>query len=590
MSDFITISAHLGNDGFRARGRKSKFTTIPSYLRAYVDGYNRKGPNDSAYLFSDPIAGAPARPYGTLFEGSSFAYRFRNVLVISVDAFRTAGSGKKDYIDRSNGYGGEGMITCDVSGDHLAWFEDVLRAAKSDSSIKHIFVESHIPIIQPVRTQQSSGQFMDDADQSAFWKVMNTYGVDIYFAGDVHSTTASKTKESNSNLVQIISSSRFFAGFLTVHVTNDSIEVKHHNEFGEKSRFNNQYIENGMLTITKTSRGEVIQIESYGELELLNDALPLIHLDFENLYPLSTRQVNGLTSNGKLIPDSINIGGVACNESLKNHGSFGKHYDAQTGNIQLVQGRRNGGFSAQMSPDSRLAIFGSGPLGAGRIVSVSMWFKTDHDQDEMVLCHYGSFWGPVPKKKDHLLLTLGRGVPILYIRPGQAYSVAIDSIADGNWHHVALTMPKQNCLSAEIQLFIDGDEYPLESITPWSNDKNVFFLTSGRMSFGGLGYASKRTKEYYMDKLPYEGELDDIKVWSRTLSPGDIRGVSISCDDDVDYKFTLKNGRSVKCGWIQANKKTLKRRERYCYDKSDKESASDIANACPKSCGFCSHD
>ena len=59
-----------------------------------------------------------------------------------------------------------------------------------------------------------------------------------------------------------------------------------------------------------------------------------------------------------LIPGSIEIGGVACNESLVNNGSFGKQYDVQIGNIQLVQGGRNGGFSAQMSPESRLASSG----------------------------------------------------------------------------------------------------------------------------------------------------------------------------------------------------------------------------------------
>ena len=147
--------------------------------------------------------------------------------------------------------------------------------------------------------------------------------------------------------------------------------------------------------------------------------------------------------------------------------------------------------------------------------------QTDHDQDKMVLCHYGSPWGGMSTGKNNLLLTLGRGVPILYIRPDEAYSVSIASIADGKWHHVALTMPKQSCLSAEIKLFIDGDEYHLESIKPWSKYHHVFFITSGRMIFGGLGYADK----YYMDNLPYEGELDNIKVWSRTLSPRDIRAL-----------------------------------------------------------------
>ena len=173
LSFFITISAHLGNSGFRVRGSKSKFGTVSSYLRAYVNGgFNRNETDDGEYLFTDPIGapitGAPARPCGTPFEGSSFAYIFRNVLVISFDAFRTVGNGDANYIDKIHGCGGEGIITCDVSGDHLAWFESILKAARDDPSLKHIFVESHIPIIQPVRTQQSSGQFMDDADQSAF--------------------------------------------------------------------------------------------------------------------------------------------------------------------------------------------------------------------------------------------------------------------------------------------------------------------------------------------------------------------------------------------------------------------------------------
>ena len=105
---------------------------------------------------------------------------------------------------------------------------------------------------------------------------------------------------------------------MTVHVTNDSIQVKHYNEVGDKSRYNNQYIEDGRLTIIKTNLGEESQIESSGELELLNDDMPLIHFDFEELYPLSTRRVIGLTSTDMLIPGSIEIGGVACNESLVN--------------------------------------------------------------------------------------------------------------------------------------------------------------------------------------------------------------------------------------------------------------------------------
>lgn len=67
-----------------------------------------------------------------------------------------------------------------------------------------------------------------------------------------------------------------------------------------------------------------------------------------------------------------------------------------------MQGRYNGAFSARMSPESRLAIFGSGPLSGGWIVTVSLWFKIDRDDEEMVLLHYGSRWTGVPWEKDHL--------------------------------------------------------------------------------------------------------------------------------------------------------------------------------------------
>ena len=59
-------------------------------------------------FFTDDIDGVPSRPVGTPFEGTSFAYRHRNALFISVDAFRTVNNGDSNYIDRENGFGGEG--------------------------------------------------------------------------------------------------------------------------------------------------------------------------------------------------------------------------------------------------------------------------------------------------------------------------------------------------------------------------------------------------------------------------------------------------------------------------------------------------
>jgi hypothetical protein len=140
----------------------------------------------------------------------------------------------------------------------------------------------------------------------------------------------------------------------------------------------------------------------------------------------------------------------------------------------------------------------------------------------MVLVYYEQTWG-VSLTKDHLVITLRNGIPTFSVNKGQAYTVTgISSIADKEWHHLALTVPKQSCLSSEILLYIDGDKTTVDSLKPSSPDNHVFFTTTGKMNLGGFGYASEAAFELYNKKVQYLGELDDITVWSRTLSVEDI--------------------------------------------------------------------
>jgi len=344
-----------GNKGFHNNPKNSKLSTIDAYRQAFVDGIN-KNETTGEYLFEETIGGVRSVPLGTPYEGSSFAMRYKNVLFVSVDAFKLVGNGIKHYIDRKNGYGGEGAITCDVAGDHLKWFEDILKEGKRDDTIKHIFVQSHLPIMQPVRKVDSSGQFLDGGEESNFWKLMNEYDVDIYFAGEVHSNTASKTKVEGSSLIQLVTRSLRFSGFLTVRVSDDIIEVEHYNEVGDAPMYNNNYVQDGRLKIDK-SFGEV-RVESYGELKLVDEDLPLIHFDFEAVTPLGTRQVLGMDSEDRLIAETIDINGINCTDSLENHGSFGKQYDAQIANVRKRPGRLGGGFAGEFDGNSRFGIYG----------------------------------------------------------------------------------------------------------------------------------------------------------------------------------------------------------------------------------------
>ena len=106
-----------------------------------------------------------------------------------------------------------------------------------------------------------------------------------------------KTKDPNSNLIQIVSRSVRYSDFLTVSVARDTI----FNEVCEERMYTNQYIEDGSLRIIKKPSAEVQVEEGNGALKLLSTEAPLIHFDFEEITPLSTRQVIGLSSKDKLI-------------------------------------------------------------------------------------------------------------------------------------------------------------------------------------------------------------------------------------------------------------------------------------------------
>jgi len=328
-------------------------------------------------LFHQDINGVPATPLGTLFEGTSYAVQVKNVLIITLDVFKPVGDQSRDYIDRENGFGGEGTITGDVDGEHFEWFVRILAAGKDDPFIQHVFVQSHLPILQPVRKENSSGQFFDGAEDSGLWKAMEEGGVDVYFAGDVHRNTA--TKSENCNLIQVVSKSNGLQDFLRVNVTESTVELLTfgtnivHDEYDAGS-----FHQTGRLVVNK--EGESTSIESSGELTLMDFRLPLIFFSFDEIKPISPWQI--------LDTKSTVVDNVECANVIENRGVYGMHYDALVNNVPLVSGRPGGGLSGQFNESSRLAIHRMGPYSAGEIVSVAFWFKTTHDQEEIILMNY----------------------------------------------------------------------------------------------------------------------------------------------------------------------------------------------------------
>jgi len=366
----VAIGDHeIGGNSWGAKNLR-KLNALPAFHSTFTKWFNENSTTNE-FLFQKPIGSVPSSPLGTKFEKSSFAYQHKNALFITLDGFKQLPS---SFIDREQGHGGEGVITCTVDNEHLEWLEKILRAASKDNSIRFIFLQAHLPIIQPVRKVACSGQFLDGGEKSALWKLMVEYGVDIYFAGEVHANTA--TQDPNSKLIQIVSRGNQFNNFLKIEVTHHTLTVTAYNEVGTKRMNNHNHTVHGKLMIDKSAcappgaapsmhpaavpstensskrlTGDPIPgneritgcadtvIYSTGALRLLDRVSALLHFDFEEILSLGNRQVIGLQHDDHretLVTKSITIRGIKCEESLPNLGSFDQQYDAQVSNVNIV--------------------------------------------------------------------------------------------------------------------------------------------------------------------------------------------------------------------------------------------------------------
>ena len=562
--------SRVGNVGFNVNNQDKLFSSIPSYRKGWVDSFMKTANGDN-FKFNSNIGSTPSRPIGTDFEGTSYAYRYKNSLFIVVDVFRTIDNenGAENYIDRENGYGGEGAITCTMDNDHILWFESVLKAARSDESIKHIFVEAHVPIQHPVRKVNCSGQFLDDQAKSQLWKLMEEYNVDIYFAGEVHATTVTMSKTVGSSLLQIVSRGNKMHGFLSAATTDDTIVVKHFKDVGPGPKYNNNYSESGSLIIDKSNPSDT-KISANGDLAILNDSAALIHFDFEAKYKMSERQIEGLYSD-KMIPEKIVVGRKKCNKSIHNVGTFGQQYDSQVKEVALVQGRHNNTSAGKFRARSRMAVFSMGPYTAGMVNSISFWMKTSQAKREMVLLYFGPNRDITEKNTLRFILKNGQ-LNFRFSRSSTNFRLIQEKmLADNEWHHIAMSMPFDSCKYSDVDLYIDGAPYEFEQTV--GEDNHIFFHTEGRLNIGSYGYAKDSNADDLLSH--FVGQLDDIMIWSHALKATDV--LQLSCQNNKTFRFKFSNGSKKKCVFLNKNEN---RRRNYCQDKS-------VAMNCPKACHLC---
>ncbi|MGB0413844.1 MAG: LamG-like jellyroll fold domain-containing protein [Coraliomargarita sp.] len=472
------------------------------FRQAFTLGFNMER-DGGRFKYEEPIGAAPSRPLGTQYESTAFAYRHKNVLFVTVDAFYQKDPEKK--------VGLEGSVTGAVLGQQLAWLDLVLSEARKDSSIQHIFVQSHLPVLQPVRRVNSSGMLMDGEMDSAFWKTLRKHRVDIYFAGEVHSNTV--TKDPESDLVQVVTRGRLLANFVTVDVSDTVIELTLYNQTSSKAS-DGEFEEYGKLVIDKSS--EQTSFRDEGEFTFLDRNAPMLHFDFEEKVALNDRIVLGLSFRKQEHPrmDQVTIQRVSCAHSFPNRGAFGRNYDAQHANVELAtDGPR--GKSGVFNESSRMAVYGAGPHGHGNIISYALWMKTT-SQADMVLINVGR-----SGRKGFLNLNLKDGKPEVLLSGSSRSLANSQALNDGKWHHIAVSMPGKDCRLSELQFYVDGE--PVEhSVT---QDSRISVTKACKLSVGGLGHGSPKFADTLYGAFalkPFTGALDEVSVWARPLTAEDI--------------------------------------------------------------------
>jgi len=193
-------------------------------------------------------------------------------------------------------------------------------------------------------------------------------------------------------------------------------------------------------------------------------------------------------------------------------------YDAQITGLKLMSNGTN--MYGIFTEESRLAIYGTGPHGAGSIISYSIRIKTTNGT-HIILVHYGHMFGTRNSPKNFYTLTLENGTPKLYanvnsvLEPQQTLT-----LNDGKWHDIAVSMPRKSCALSEIIMYVD--RHVIETIVP-QNDEYIFFITSGRMSIGGFGYSHKSFEKMLPHLKPYTGYMDDFYIWGRSIEDDDLK-------------------------------------------------------------------
>ncbi|NVB84946.1 MAG: hypothetical protein HOV81_41650 [Kofleriaceae bacterium] len=447
------------------------------------------------------------RPEGTPYEHTAYAVRHKNVLIVTVDVFRQ--DSPTQTIDSKTG-----SVRTEVAGEQLAWLDSVLAGAASDPEIDHVIVQGHVPVLVPVRQQNSSGMTMPGAETSAFWQTLQRNHADLYFAGEVHDMSTNNVGGVEQVVHGGIMGYAPSVNYLVGHVYPDRVELELKRAElvypADTTRLwqagsNRPRADYAIGPGGFTSAGTLVLDKSSGSTQYLNRTGYFI--------PLAT------SSEGLAV--HLPFDEAAGSSVVVNHGTTGPANNGTVTGATFVAGKL--GNAVSIDNLDRIAA-GAAPLVGPVQRTTSVWINT----------------GPGPGTGNGIrtIFTFGANM-----QNGTKWDVDIDelgkfelgisgartdatstvSLANSQWHHLAI-VANANATIGTVTMYLDGEPYAFTT---------TMATTPINTKAGNLiiGHSANS-----LNFQQYNGLVDDLAIWGEPLTAAQIRALaSFANESTLNY-------------------------------------------------------
>jgi YD repeat-containing protein len=178
------------------------------------------------------------------------------------------------------------------------------------------------------------------------------------------------------------------------------------------------------------------------------------------------------------------------------------------------------GTQALSLPDgTALQVAGYTGPATGEAFTVSTWIKVDPNALNRSIVQWG-------QGNNHYRLSINSGAAsdkdgaLLTLRLGKASVVTDAIVADGSWHHVAVTMPAGALGINEAKLYVDGVQMQYTDMI----QKSLFTDTSSALFKVGRTFVSGNAVGKWGD---LDGAVDDLRVYDRALRASEISSLAV---------------------------------------------------------------